>query len=66
MNDAGFVLGALGRLPEAVQPMRAGLEALIAEENWKQAAAAADLAAAAPLDSRYSCSGIRICARLME
>ena len=35
---AGFHLRGLGRLPEAVQPMRAGLEARIAEKNWKEAA----------------------------
>jgi tetratricopeptide (TPR) repeat protein len=38
LNAAGFVLRALGRLPEAVQPMRAGLEARIAQKNWKSAA----------------------------
>ncbi|MCP3962126.1 MAG: hypothetical protein GY719_30150, partial [bacterium] len=38
LNAAGFVLRALGRLPEAVQPMRAGLEARITEKNWKEAA----------------------------
>ncbi len=41
LNEAGFVLRALGRLPEAVQPMRAGLDARIAEENWRQAAISA-------------------------
>lgn len=41
VGQAGFHLRALGRLPEAVQPMRAGLDAQIAEESWKQAAIAA-------------------------
>ncbi|HVF61645.1 MAG TPA: hypothetical protein VNJ70_17705 [Thermoanaerobaculia bacterium] len=41
LNAAGFVLRALGRLPEAVQPMRAGLDALIVKEDWKEAAASA-------------------------
>ena len=38
LNTAGFDLRALGRLAEAVQPMRAGLDARIAHENWKEAA----------------------------
>ncbi len=38
LNEAAFVLRALGRLAEAVEPMEAGLEAGIAQENWKQAA----------------------------
>jgi tetratricopeptide (TPR) repeat protein len=38
LNAAGFHLRALGRLPEAVQPMRAGLEARTAQKNWKSAA----------------------------
>ena len=41
LNQAGFVLRALGRLPEAVQPMRAGLDAEIVEKRWKEAATAA-------------------------
>ena len=41
LNAAGFYLRALGRLTEAVEPMRAGLEARIVEENWKQAAISA-------------------------
>ncbi len=40
-NQAGFVLRALGRLVEAVEPMRAGLDARIAMEAWKYAAAIA-------------------------
>ncbi len=38
LNEAGFVLRALGRLPEAVQPMRAGLDAYVVEKNWQYAA----------------------------
>jgi tetratricopeptide (TPR) repeat protein len=41
LNEAGFRLRALGRLAEAAQPMQAGLEALLAQENWGQAARAA-------------------------
>jgi len=41
LNEAGFDLRALGRLAEAVEPMRAGLELLKADEDWKQAAASA-------------------------
>jgi tetratricopeptide (TPR) repeat protein len=37
LNEAGFDLRALGRLMEAVQPMQAGLEARIAQENWPNA-----------------------------
>lgn len=35
---AGFHLRALGRLPEAVQPLRAALDDRIVEENWNNAA----------------------------
>ncbi len=38
LNWAGFRLRALGRLREAVQPMRAGLEMRIKQENWAEAA----------------------------
>ncbi|MEY4749488.1 MAG: hypothetical protein RIQ60_1702 [Pseudomonadota bacterium] len=38
LNEAALSLRALGRLTEALEPMRAGLDALIAESNWKQAA----------------------------
>ena len=38
LNTAGFELRALGRLAEAVGPMRAGLDNYIAQENWKHAA----------------------------
>jgi tetratricopeptide (TPR) repeat protein len=41
LNAAGFCLRALGRLAEAVQPMEAGLEAFIVEENWNNAASQA-------------------------
>jgi tetratricopeptide (TPR) repeat protein len=39
LSEAAFVLRALGRLWEAVEPMQAGLAALIAQESWKNAAA---------------------------
>jgi tetratricopeptide (TPR) repeat protein len=42
LNSAGFRLRALGRLQEAAQPMRAGLQARIALEDWKNAAVAAN------------------------
>lgn len=38
LNEAGFVLGALGRLIEATQPMQAALEAHILQEDWANAA----------------------------
>jgi tetratricopeptide (TPR) repeat protein len=41
LNDAGFCLRALGRLAEAAQPMQAGLDAAIEQENWNNAARAA-------------------------
>ncbi len=41
LNEAAFDLRALGRLAEAVEPMQAGLEARIAQEDWKNAAAVA-------------------------
>ncbi len=41
LNFAGFRLRALGRLAEAAQPMQVSLDALIAQENWEQAARAA-------------------------
>ncbi|HEV2846574.1 MAG TPA: hypothetical protein VG477_17090, partial [Thermoanaerobaculia bacterium] len=41
LNDAASALCALGRLAEAVEPMQAGLEARIAQEDWKNAAISA-------------------------
>jgi hypothetical protein len=38
LHDAAFHLRALGRLAEAVGPMRAGLERRVEQKNWKQAA----------------------------
>jgi tetratricopeptide (TPR) repeat protein len=38
LNWAGAGLRALGRLAEAAQPMQAGLEIRISQENWKEAA----------------------------
>jgi hypothetical protein len=38
MCEAGFVLRAVGRLADAVEPMQAGAEALVDLENWKNAA----------------------------
>ena len=38
LSIAGFDLRALGRLAEAAQPMKASLEAAIAQEDWKNAA----------------------------
>ena len=37
LGEAGFDLRALGRAAEAVQPMQAGLEARIAQKDWKNA-----------------------------
>jgi tetratricopeptide (TPR) repeat protein len=38
LNQAGFALRALGRLPEAAGLMRLSLEMGIAQQNWKEAA----------------------------
>lgn len=38
LNWAGFHLRAMGRLREAVEPMAAGLEMSVSDENWKHAA----------------------------
>ena len=38
LNDAGFVLRALGRLPEAVAPIRASLDVSLAIKDWQEAA----------------------------
>jgi len=42
LNGAAFRLRALGRLAEAVQPMQAGLERRITQENWEDAARTAN------------------------
>jgi tetratricopeptide (TPR) repeat protein len=41
LNQAGYDLRALGRMREAMQPMKSGLEARIALKNWKNAAISA-------------------------
>ncbi|MEM9629063.1 MAG: hypothetical protein AAGA21_22735 [Pseudomonadota bacterium] len=41
LNTTAFDLRALGRLGEAVTPMRAGLELRVDQEDWKQAAISA-------------------------
>ena len=38
LNEAAYYLRALGRLPEAVEPMRAALEMSIDQEVWRSAA----------------------------
>ena len=38
LNEAAFCLRALGRLTEAIEPMRAGLRMRIQQEVWKSAA----------------------------
>ena len=38
LSQAAFRLRALGRLTEALQPMRAGLEMAVRQKNWKNAA----------------------------
>jgi len=42
LNQAGFHLRALGRLAEAAQPTQTSLEAAIAQEDWNNAAIAAE------------------------
>jgi len=39
LSWAGFALRAVGRLSEAAQPMKAGLEMLLNNKDWKRAAA---------------------------
>ena len=41
LNEVGFDLRALGRLREARQPMQAGLEMYVKQEDWKNAAISA-------------------------
>lgn len=38
LSEAAYRLQALGRLNEALEPMRAGLEMRVKQENWKSAA----------------------------
>lgn len=38
LNLAGFALRAIGRLPDAVEPMRAGMEGSARDEDWEGAA----------------------------
>jgi hypothetical protein len=38
LNEAAFCLRALGRLTEALEPMRAGLEIVVKQEDWTNAA----------------------------
>jgi hypothetical protein len=38
LNEAAFCLRALGRLAEALKPMRAGLEMYVEQAGWKEAA----------------------------
>ena len=42
LNNAAFHLRGLGRLAEALEPMRSGLERYAKQENWKYAATTAD------------------------
>jgi hypothetical protein len=41
LNEAGYRLGALGRLTEAREPMRVGLERRVREKSWANAARSA-------------------------
>ncbi|MCC9002949.1 MAG: hypothetical protein LM549_10065 [Candidatus Competibacter sp.] len=41
LHQAAFRLRGLGRLTEALEPMQAGLEACVKQEDWKQAAISA-------------------------
>lgn len=41
LNEAAFRLRALGRLTEALQPMRAGLEMRVQQKDWENAAISA-------------------------
>jgi tetratricopeptide (TPR) repeat protein len=42
LNEAGYALRALGRLTEALEPMRAGLGYYVKQENWRAAAICAE------------------------
>ncbi len=42
LNAAAFFLRALGRLTEALEPMRAGLGMRVKQDNWKEAAISAN------------------------
>ncbi|HKH43896.1 MAG TPA: TIR domain-containing protein [Thermoanaerobaculia bacterium] len=42
LDSTAFCLRALGRLSEAVEPMRAGLDMHVQEEDWRQAAISAN------------------------
>ena len=42
LNQAGLRLRALGRLSEAIEPMRAGLKINVKQREWKNAAAIAN------------------------
>ena len=52
LNQAAFRLRALGRLREAVAPMRAGLERYVSQENWKGAAQSRQQCLPAASDAR--------------
>jgi hypothetical protein len=41
LSEAAYRLRALGRLTEALEPMRAGLENFVTQEEWTSAAGAA-------------------------
>jgi hypothetical protein len=41
LHEAAYYLRALGRLSEAVEPMRAGVDMLVQRKNWKHAAISA-------------------------
>ncbi|MBL9175927.1 MAG: hypothetical protein JNL10_20455 [Verrucomicrobiales bacterium] len=41
LNEAAYRLRALGRLTEAVEPMRVGMDRLVEQNDWKNAAASA-------------------------
>jgi nucleoside phosphorylase len=60
LNQTGFCLCALGRLAEAAQPMQAGLEAAIQQEDWRNAARAAENLRSLR-GERRSCPGPAIC-----
>jgi len=42
LNEAGFRLRALGRLPQAAEPMQSGLNRFIVHKNWENASTAAE------------------------
>lgn len=66
LSIAGSDLRALGRLKEAVQPMKAGLDAYIAQEYWEGAAIVAGNLSELYLDMGYISTAINYAKQSVE